>query len=135
MLQRRVGNRLVATAIEVFRANFKTGADAVHCGDVADLLRDPGEAVSEFERKLAKSAPVDFLVAGPPCQGHSDLNNSSRRKDPRNQLYLKAVRAIELFEPQAILIENVPTSFMTNSRPRLRGRVEYVRDRQLAAAM
>ena len=30
----------------------------------------------------------DILLAGPPCQGHSNLNNHSRGSDPRNNLYL-----------------------------------------------
>ena len=29
---------------------------------------------------------LDLLVAGPPCQGHSSLNNRSRWHDPRNTL-------------------------------------------------
>ena len=28
----------------------------------------------------------DILLAGPPCQGHSNLNNHSRGSDPRNNL-------------------------------------------------
>jgi DNA (cytosine-5)-methyltransferase 1 len=50
---------------------------------------------------------VDFVIAGPPCQGHSDLNNHTRRDDPKNQLILKVVRFAELFKPTHILIENV----------------------------
>jgi DNA (cytosine-5)-methyltransferase 1 len=44
----------------------------------------------------------------PPCQGHSDLNNHTRRDDPRNSLYLRAIRAVELIKPAAVMIENVP---------------------------
>jgi DNA (cytosine-5)-methyltransferase 1 len=36
---------------------------------------------------------IDLLLAGPPCQGHSALNNHTRHDDPRNGLYL-AVPAI-----------------------------------------
>ncbi|MCP4492192.1 MAG: DNA cytosine methyltransferase [Gammaproteobacteria bacterium] len=45
----------------------------------------------------------------PPCQGHSDLNNVTRRNDPRNSLYMACIRAVELMEPDFIIIENVPT--------------------------
>ncbi|MCI1119016.1 DNA cytosine methyltransferase [Stenotrophomonas maltophilia] len=50
---------------------------------------------------------IDFVVAGPPCQGHSDLNNHTRRDDPKNQLVIRVARFAELFRPMHILIENV----------------------------
>src|SRR5690606_34671016 len=46
-------------------------------------------------------------VGGPPCQGHSDLNNFSRRDDPKNSLYLRMARAAEVLNPRWIFIENV----------------------------
>lgn len=68
-----------------------------------------GGAPTKAERALAKvTGPVDVLVAGPPCQGHSDLNNHTRREDPRNTLYLRAVRAAQVLRPTYVLIENVP---------------------------
>ena len=51
--------------------------------------------------------PVDIMLAGPPCQGHSDLNNHTRRNDVRNALYLRAARFAEIFRPRHLLIENV----------------------------
>lgn len=50
---------------------------------------------------------VDLLLAGPPCQGHSDLNNHTRRNDPKNQLVVRVARFVELFEPSMVIIENV----------------------------
>ena len=50
----------------------------------------------------------DVLLAGPPCQGHSMLNNHTRYDDPRNRLYLTVpAMAIKLGIPN-IIIENVP---------------------------
>lgn len=50
---------------------------------------------------------VDLLLAGPPCQGHSNLNNHTRRDDARNELYL-AVPAIAITARiPMIIIENV----------------------------
>jgi DNA (cytosine-5)-methyltransferase 1 len=49
----------------------------------------------------------DILVAGPPCQGHSNLNNHSRRNDPRNNLYLSVAAYAALLRPKWIAIENV----------------------------
>lgn len=51
---------------------------------------------------------VDLLVGGPPCQGHSDLNNHTRRRDPKNRLYLKMARAVDVLEPRHVIVENVP---------------------------
>jgi DNA (cytosine-5)-methyltransferase 1 len=68
-----------------------------------------GATPTTSERVLAKAVGhVDVLVAGPPCQGHSDLNNHTRRRDPRNALYLRAIRAAEVLGPTYVLIENVP---------------------------
>lgn len=55
-----------------------------------------------------KVGKIDILVAGPPCQGHSNLNNHTRHDDPRNALYLRAVRCAEILRPHTIIIENVP---------------------------
>src|SRR5207245_8526102 len=58
-----------------------------------------------FKRELGR---VDVLVAGPPCQGHSDLNNHTRRSDPKNALFLKIARFAEVAEPTHLIVENVP---------------------------
>ena len=50
-----------------------------------------------------------MLLGGPPCQGHSNLNNHSRRDDPRNGLYLRLARAAEVLGPTIVIAENVPT--------------------------
>lgn len=51
---------------------------------------------------------VDLVVAGPPCQGHSNLNNHTRRDDVRNALYPIAAEIAIALGAKAILIENVP---------------------------
>jgi DNA (cytosine-5)-methyltransferase 1 len=48
-----------------------------------------------------------LLLAGPPCQGHSTLNNHTRHDDPRNDLYLSVARAANLLRPRAVIVENV----------------------------
>jgi len=113
---RRVGRgTVIALAVEadegaadVYALNF---ADAdLRRVDVSSLFDGEVAApLTKSERTLAKAiGQVDILVAGPPCQGHSDLNNHTRREDPRNALYLRAVRAVEVLQPTCVLIENVP---------------------------
>ncbi len=50
---------------------------------------------------------VDIVVGGPPCQGNSNLNNHTRGTDPRNELYMRMIRFVEIFKPKYVLIENV----------------------------
>ena len=60
------------------------------------------------ESAFCEKVGIDILVAGPPCQGNSNLNNYTRRDDPKNLLYLRAVRCAELLRPPTVIIENVP---------------------------
>ena len=60
------------------------------------------------EEILSEVGEIDFLLGGPPCQGHSDLNNHTRRHDPRNVSYLLMARAAEVLCPKVVIIENVP---------------------------
>lgn len=67
-----------------------------------------GEAPTTSERELiARTGRVDLLLGGPPCQGHSDLNNHTRRNDSRNTLVTRMARFAELFEPEYVVVENV----------------------------
>lgn len=59
---------------------------------------------------------VDILVAGPPCEGHSNLNNHTRRTDPRNLLYLDAISLGVALGAKAIVVENVPEVVNDRSR-------------------
>ncbi len=77
--------------------------------DLNDLIDGQiGQTKTNSEEHFSKlCGAVDILVGGPPCQGHSDLNNYSRRADPKNSLYLKMARAAEILSPKWIFIENV----------------------------
>jgi DNA (cytosine-5)-methyltransferase 1 len=96
-----------AGALELYRNNF-SGA-VTRASDVGMLFPSHiGASPTATERKLLSDVgPIDVLVGGPPCQGHSDLNNHTRRSDPKNALYLKMARAAEILNPLLIVIENV----------------------------
>src|SRR5262249_25678290 len=53
-------------------------------------------------------ADLDVLVAGPPCQGHSNLNNRTRRSDSRNLLYLTTIAFAVATGAKLCIVENVP---------------------------
>lgn len=94
-------------ACRCYAKNFP-GAD-VRNADISELFSPNfGTPLTKTELQLRRSAGrVDLLVGGPPCQGHSDLNNYTRRNDPKNQLYLLMLRAAEVFHPRCVIIENV----------------------------
>ena len=50
---------------------------------------------------------VDLVIGGPPCQGFSNANRQRLIDDPRNQLYKQFIRLVDLYEPKAVLMENV----------------------------
>lgn len=112
---RRAGRRLrVALAADVdadvmgiLRRNVIV--DDPRTDDVSALFPGAvGALLTRTESGLAATiGAVDFLTGGPPCQGHSDLNNHTRRADPKNALYLTMARAAEVLRPKYVVIENV----------------------------
>ena len=97
------------TVTDVYGLNFpKAQTRSATIEELFDGALGARPTVAE-ERALAEVGRVDLLVAGPPCQGHSDLNNHTRRRDPRNLLYLRAIRAAQVLKPTFVVVENVPT--------------------------
>ena len=96
-------------AINVFNLNFENYIKRLEVTDIRKLFSgELGKPYTDIENRLKIELDnIDILIAGPPCQGHSDLNNRTRRDDPRNGLYLRAIRAIEILSPEITIIENV----------------------------
>ncbi len=96
------------SSVEVYKRNFtptlpiKDDIWSVLSGEIGARLQKEEKAL------LKKIGAVDICLAGPPCQGHSDLNNHTRRKDKRNHLYERVARFAEVAEPSHLIIENVP---------------------------
>ncbi len=105
-----VDNDVLTT--DCFKTNFShfiSDKNNVKTEDIRNFFKLPlGSDFSDEEKVLAKSiGKIDILIGGPPCQGHSDLNNSTRRNDPKNELYLYMARAAEVLKPNHVIIENV----------------------------
>lgn len=95
-------------AIATFKHNFPA-SNAIHADVLSVAHGALGSKPSIAERELTRRAgAIDVLIGGPPCQGNSDLNNHTRRVDPKNELYFSMVRLAELLKPRVVLIENVP---------------------------
>lgn len=115
---RAIGKRFLSVAafdndlecVRVYKQNL--GCRRAYSRDIIEILDGKiGSKPTSSERLLLKQVKsVEVLLAGPPCQGNSDLNNRTRRDDPRNALYERVARFVELFRPEHILVENVPTA-------------------------
>ncbi len=64
-----------------------------------------------------KAEPNALLIAGPPCQGHSSLNNHTRGNDPRNALYEWTIGWGIASDFDHMIIENVPNIIHSQSSP------------------
>ena len=51
---------------------------------------------------------VDILLGSPPCEGHSNSNNGTRRSDPRNMYYAVMPALAVALDAKVVVIENVP---------------------------
>jgi DNA (cytosine-5)-methyltransferase 1 len=91
-----------------FKRNFPK-ADVRSCDINLVFPGEVGDFVSADVRSdLDLWQEPDFVIGGPPCQGHSHLNNATRGHDERNLLALKMARAAELLTPKFVIVENVP---------------------------
>ena len=82
-------------------------------GPDAEFLYEP-EFVDTAWAKIV--GEVDVLLAGPPCQGHSNLNNRTRRVDKRNELYLTVPATAVALGVDVVVIENVEAVVHDRSR-------------------
>ena len=102
-------------SLDVYNANFFPSKMVLN--NVGNLLRAREFKVSDgVTFPVASSvelAPeisefcgkIDLFVAGPPCEGNSNLNNRTRRSDLRNNHYLSAALIGASLGAQIILLE------------------------------
>jgi DNA (cytosine-5)-methyltransferase 1 len=104
-------------AVGVYAANHYPNITSTESVSVLVDYRVKGSAESakfRYEPELLEPAwsdlvgQIDVLFAGPPCQGHSNLNNHSRRDDLRNELYLTVPAMAIALQAPIVVIENVP---------------------------
>ena len=94
--------------LEIYKSNLEPER-AIKC-DVETVVDGTlGAGFTPEEKSLIEGiGDIDILLSGPPCQGHSDLNNHTRRDDDKNVLYTRVARFAELTLPTHIIVENVP---------------------------
>jgi len=68
--------------------------------------------IQQYSRKVFEntfSEKPDIILGGPPCQGFSICNkNAGDPKDPRNSLFTEFIRLGKTFDPEVMIMENVP---------------------------
>lgn len=106
-----------ASAVSVYATNHETRRRVprsvrslidFQVGGVAEkaFFRYPPEIIPEEFADIRGA--IDVVLAGPPCQGHSNLNNHTRRSDRRNELYLTVPAFAAAIGAPMVVIENVP---------------------------
>lgn len=95
-------------ALRIYKMNFPSAT--TKAVDIRSIFRGRlGARLTAQERAIKEEVGrIDVATAGPPCQGHSDLNNYTRRHDPKNALYFRVARFAKVVRPKSIIIENVP---------------------------
>jgi DNA (cytosine-5)-methyltransferase 1 len=106
-----------AEALQVYTANHATrrrSSESVSTlvdyqvmgqGEDAEFVYDPEVTHDDWVDLVGRT---DVILAGPPCQGHSNLNNKTRRNDRRNELYLTVPAMALALQAPVVIIENVP---------------------------
>lgn len=74
----------------------------LYVGETISLLENTN-LISKLQKNIG---PVSLIVGGPPCQGFS-MAGRRNPKDHRNQLPWQFLEYVELFQPKAVLMENV----------------------------
>lgn len=91
------------TCVEAMREHGH--AARVECADLGDA-----SVVAALASRVAntrdRAVPL-LLAGGPPCQGFSTAGRNDAQ-DPRNRLAFSFLDAVDLIEPDVVLMENVP---------------------------
>lgn len=100
-------------ALGFTQAGFKSVWAVEIDSDAADTYAlNFGHPVFKGPIEKVQSLPVraDIIIGGPPCQGFSPLGKMSPRDEhaEMNQLWRQYLRIVDMCEPMAFVVENVP---------------------------
>jgi DNA (cytosine-5)-methyltransferase 1 len=100
-------NEIDEWACDTFKANHPDSV--VIKGDIVKISN------KEFQSQIKEK--VDVLLGGPPCQGFSIANiKNGDPKDPRNSLFEEFLRLGKIFNPNVMIMENVPNIINANTQ-------------------
>ncbi len=89
-------NDVEKNAVETFWHNLDKSKSFAVWGDITQI------SLPSFPGKK-----IHLLTAGFPCQPFSNAGDRMGTSDPRGQLYLSVLKAVDHFEPEVVLLENV----------------------------
>lgn len=112
-----VANEFVPKRAELYQKIYPSCE--MICGDITD------ESVFQKILLSARKARVNLVMATPPCQGMSTAGKQ-KEFDPRNELFLHALRFVKALGPDYVFFENVP-AFM-NTLIRYKGGTRLIPD-------
>ena len=92
-----LANELEAKRCEVYRK--------LHPGH--EILQGDIKELSDIIIKKSNNLGVNIVLATPPCQPFSIVNNKKRKNDARNFLVVQAVNIAKKIGPQMVVMENV----------------------------
>lgn len=96
----KVANELLSERAEFYKYCYPD--TKMICGDISL------ESIFCKVMDIAKEEKINFILATPPCQGMSTLGKKEYEIDTRNGLVQYVISAINLLNPNYVLIENVP---------------------------
>lgn len=99
--------------LDIHRPSLETFADnhpTAYC-----LLGDIRTVSDETLLEIIEAEAVDVLAAGVPCQGFSLCNRKRYEMDERNFLFREFIRAINLWHPKVVVLENVSGMISTKN--------------------
>jgi DNA (cytosine-5)-methyltransferase 1 len=104
-----LSNELCPKRVSVYR--YLHSKHRIIEGDIRQLRN---EIIYEA-RKLS----VDVIIATPPCQSFSVINNKKSDNDPRDSLVIEAVEIVKILKPKLVIFENVgkQASLIINGTP------------------
>ena len=89
-------NDIEQNAVETFWHNLDKKRKVAVCGDITAI-----------ELPSFKGKAIHLLTAGFPCQPFSNAGDRMGTSDPRGQLYLSVIKAVDFYNPEVVLLENV----------------------------
>jgi len=89
-------NDVEKNAVETFWHNLDKSKSVAVCGDI-----------TQIKLPVFPGKKIHLLTAGFPCQPFSNAGDRMGTSDPRGQLYLSVLKAVDHFEPEVVLLENV----------------------------
>ena len=110
VLKNRWAVDLYDAAIHAYHANLRDPDETkLFFGSVNDMLHQAMSANPKSSTLIPARGEVDFISAGSPCQGFSQLNNRKHdEKSLRNQSLVASVAAfVDFYRPKYGILENV----------------------------